>query len=251
MTTHVLVTGAAGAIGSALARGLRARFPAARLSLTDRQGPLLEGLAAELGAEAIVADLSEPGAVPALLARVGDTVDGLVNAAGIMEVRRLETLPWERAAELMQVDLTAPLQLMHALVGALVAAGRPGFVINVTSMAGRVPLQGCTFYGAAKAGLSMASEIARAELAPRGIRVLTVYPGPVSSALEQGARAQYEPARLPQLLPTGDPKQLASRVLDALERGSARVIYPRVYALGYRAALAEHITLGLGPRPIT
>ena len=247
MSDHVLVVGA-GAIGAGIARELRRRRPEVRLTLADLVSA--EGLATEVGGTAIRVDLAAPGAAEGLLDAVGP-IDGLVNAAGVMEVRRFETLPWDRAASLLQIDLMAPLALMQAAVGTWVAAGRPGFVVNVTSMAGRVPLKGCAFYGAAKAGLSMASEIARAELAPRGIRVVTVYPGPVASALEKGARAQYAPGRIAGMAPTGDPAILAVRVLDALERGAPRVVYPRVYGLGYRGGVWDRVALALGPAPAT
>src|SRR5262249_55993956 len=135
-------------------------------------------------------------------------VGGVVSWAGFMEVRRVESLPWARAYELLAVDLVAPLRLMQHCAAGMLERGR-GFVVNVTSMAGRVPLKGCAFYGAAKAGLSMASEIAHAELGRRGVHVLTVYPGPVASALERGARAQYGDTRLAPAIPTGRAESLA------------------------------------------
>jgi short-subunit dehydrogenase len=125
-----------------------------------------------------------------------------------------------------------------------------GFVVNVASMAGRVPLKGCVFYGAAKAGLAMASEIARGELGRRGVRVVTVYPGPVASALERGARAQYGDGALARAVPAGRPDQLARRILDAVERGRARVIYPTLYGLGWLATnTAARFALAAGPDP--
>ncbi|MBI4956486.1 MAG: SDR family oxidoreductase, partial [Myxococcales bacterium] len=176
-------------------------------------------------------------------------LDGLVSSAGLMQVRALERMPWDAAEHLLLVDLVAPLALLHAAAGAMAARGA-GFVVNVSSMAGRVPLKGCAFYGAAKAGLAMASEIAHAELASRGVHVVTVYPGPVRSALEAGARAEYRPGLLTRHVPTGDAPTLARHIVDAVERGRARVVYPAVYALGYRAlGLASRVALRLGPEP--
>src|SRR5262249_29420993 len=141
------------------------------------------------------------------------------------------------------------LRLMHLVVPGMIGRGR-GFVVNVTSMAGRVPLKGCAFYGAAKAGLSIASEITRKELAHRGVRVVTVYPGPVASALERAARAQYAAGVLQRAVPTGRPDALAERILDAIERGRARVIYPAVYELGWHAQnAAAWLALAAGPNP--
>ena len=249
---HVLVTGSSGAIGGAVARALAKRRPRARLTLVDRDAVASERLASELGATAIATDLAATEALPDLVARAEHErgpLEGLVNCAGFMEVRRVEALPWPRAFELLMVDLVAPLRLMQLACAGMIERRR-GFVVNVTSMAGRVPLKGCAFYGAAKAGLSMASEITRVELADRGVQVVTVYPGPVASALERAARAQYGGGLVSRAVPTGRPETLATRILDAVERGRARVIYPALYEVGWHAQnLAAWFALAAGPRP--
>lgn len=247
---HLVVTGSSGAIGGALARALRRRHPAARLTLVDVSEPPSRALEQELGGEVAFAscDLADPAAALRALdearARFGP-VYGLVNCAGFMEVRRFDQLPWSRAAELLAVDLISPLALMHAAVGDMAQAGR-GFVVNVASMAGKVTLPGCAFYGAAKAGLSMASEIARRELAGAGVQVLTVYPGAVASPLESRARDQYGRTLLTRLVPTGEPAALAQKILDALDAGRARVVYPSFYSLGL-LGVASPLALALGP----
>jgi short-subunit dehydrogenase len=247
---HVLVTGTSGAIGGAVARELKKRRPGARLTLVDRVAG--ERLAAELGAAAVVADLARTDELPGLVERAErerGPLDGLVSCAGFMEVRRVESLPWPRAYELLLVDLVAPLRLLHLVAGGMIERRR-GFVVNVTSMAGRVPLKGCAFYGAAKAGLSMASEITRVELKGRGVQVVTVYPGPVASALERAARAQYGGGMLSRAVPAGRPERLARRIVDAVERGRARVIYPALYEVGWHAQnLAAWFALAAGPPP--
>ena len=249
---HVLVTGTSGAIGGAVARELKKRRSGARLTLVDRDAAASERLAAELGAAAVVADLAKTDELPALVERAErerGPLDGLVSCAGFMEVRRVEALPWPRAYELLLVDLVAPLRLLQLVAGGMIERRR-GFVVNVTSMAGRVPLKGCAFYGAAKAGLSMASEITRVELADRGVQVVTVYPGPVASALERAARTQFGGGLVSRAVPTGKPEALATRILDAIERGRARVIYPALYEVGWHAQnLAAWFALAAGPRP--
>ena len=78
-------------------------------------------------------------------------VDVLVNCAGIVwDVRSVAGMPWERAEALLKIDLLAPLRLQHAAPRAVCAA--KAWIVNVSSMAGRVPLKGCAYYGAAKAG---------------------------------------------------------------------------------------------------
>lgn len=252
---HVLITGAAGAIGAALARAMRRAWPAATLALVDREEGPLQALVSELGdATAYVADLRDLDALPALVARIQDNgpLDGLVNCAGIMRVQQLSTWKWDDAQALITIDLLAPLRLQDLVVRGMVERGH-GILVNIASMAGRVPLRGCTYYGAAKAGLAMASEIARAELAGRGVRVVTVYPGPVRSALEAGARADYGGGGLfGKLAPTGDPNELAARIMDALEHDEPRVIYPRLYGVGWTAPnLSAWMTLSYGPPPVS
>lgn len=243
-----MITGAAGAIGAATARAMHVAWPGVRLALVDRVEPT--ALANELGAEAFVADLRDLVSLPLLVERIGP-VDGLVNCAGVMRVRDAATWRWDDGYELLAIDLLAPLQLQQLVLPSMIERGR-GLIINVSSMAGRVPLRGCAYYGAAKAGLAMASEIARADLASRGIQVVTVYPGPVKSALEAGARADYGGAGLfGRFAPTGDPDELARRMLRAITDDEPRVVYPRAYGLGWTAPnLSRWFALAYGPPPV-
>jgi short-subunit dehydrogenase len=252
---HILITGAAGAIGSAIARELRAAHPGARLALLDRDAASIEVLAAGLGnASTHGVDLRDLEALPALIEALSRTapLDGLVNCAGVMRVQGLPSWDWKDAAALIAVDLLAPLRLQDLVVRGMVERGN-GLIINVASMAGKVPLKGCAYYGASKAGLGMASEIARAELSGHGIRVVTVYPGPVHSALEQGAREGYGGGGLfAKLAPTGDPAELARRITVAIDKDEPRVIYPRLYGVGWSATnLSSWIALAYGPPPVS
>ena len=251
---HVVITGAAGAIGSALAHAMRAAWPHAKLALVDRDAAPLARLAAELtDATTHVVDLRDLAALPEMIADIARVapIDGLVNCAGVMKVQQLQSWRWDDAQALLTVDLLAPLRLQDLVVRGMVERGR-GVIVNVASMAGRVPLRGAAYYGAAKAGLAMASEIARADLASHGIRVVTVYPGPVKSALEAGARADYGGGGLlGRLAPSGDPAELARRVMHAIDHDEARVIYPRLYGVGWTATnLSGWLALSYGPPPV-
>lgn len=179
-------------------------------------------------------------------------LDGLVNCAGVMWVRHVATWDWTDAEALLAVDFLAPLRLQDLVVRSMVQRGAHGVVVNIASMAGKVPLKGCTYYGASKAGLAMASEIARADLAPHGIRVVTVYPGPVKSPLEQGARDAYGGGGVfGRFAPTGDPDELARLIARAIENDEPRVIYPRLYRVGWSAPnAASWFALSYGPPPV-
>jgi short-subunit dehydrogenase len=166
-----------------------------------------------------------------------------------MEVRSLATTPWPVAEALLHIDLVSPLRLMSLLVPAMIER-RHGVVVNVASMAGVTPLRGVSFYGAAKAGLAMASEIAHLELARHGVHVVTVYPGPVRSALEQRARGQYVDSPLARLAPTGDPEVLGRRIVEACAARRSRVVYPALYDLASRVpTLASRFTRAFSPSP--
>jgi short-subunit dehydrogenase len=251
---HILVTGAAGAIGGACARALASAAPRARLTLTDKDEAGARALARALGTRAreYAWDLERPDDVPAAYREATDgeaPVDVLVNCAGIMELRTFAGTSWELGGGLLSIDLLSPLRLMTLAIPAMRAAGG-GIVVNLASLAGLLPIRGSSYYGAAKAGLAMASEVARIELAPFGVHVLTVYPGPIASGLERRARAQVRGNWMARNLPVGDADALAARIVQAAERGSPRVVYPTLYVAAHQAiGLTRRITERLSPDP--
>lgn len=250
---HILVTGAAGAIGSALSRQFAERFPSARLTLTDVADGPLSALAQELGstAHAVRWDLTQVDALPAqweAMRKERGAVDVLINCAGIMDILSISGTGWERGSRILAVNLLAPLRLVDLAVADM---QRGACMINISSMAGRVPIKGCSYYGAAKAGIAMASEIAHAELKSRGIHVMTVYPGPVYSGLEAHARSQVKQGMISRFIPTGKPEGIAKEILKAYEKDTARVIYPAVYGVAHALnAIAAWVTANVSPEPL-
>lgn len=245
---RAVLTGASGAIAGALADELRRASPDATLVLVDRDEAGLRDAARRLGGPVELRpwDLARPVDEAEVTAAL-DGADLLVNAAGVMEVVSLVGADLATMERLLAIDLTSPLRLLHAAARTMSAAGE-GTIVNVSSMAGVLPLRGCAYYGAAKAGLAMASEIARLELAPRGVHVLTVYPGPVRSGLEQRAREQFGRSLATKLMPTGDPRTLAKLVVEACRRRAPRVVYPRAYAAGERLPrVGRWVTSWLSP----
>ncbi len=235
---HILITGAAGAIGSALADQFRSHHPDAILTLVDLNPEALETVANEHNANAEVCDLTDIDALPAwwdaLVNRHGP-VDVLINCAGIMDIMTLAGTGWERGKRSMDINYIAPMRLMDLALPDMIEQCR-GCVINISSMAGRVPIRGCSYYGGAKAGLGMASEIARLDLKKDGVNVVTVYPGPVYSGLESHARNQIKRGAVSRYIPTGQPEVLAERIYRTFHKGGARVIYPDIYSLAKQVA---------------
>lgn len=230
---HILITGAAGAIGGALAEVFRQQHPDTRLTLVDYNAAALEERARPLGAETSVCDLTDLEALPDWWQSVvdaGGPVDVLINCAGIMDIMTLAGTGWERGRRILDINFMAPMRLMDLAAPAMLEAGR-GCIINVASMAGRVPIRGCSYYGSAKAGIGMASEIARMDMKDQGVNVITVYPGPVYSGLESHARGQVSKGPVAKHIPTGTPETLAERVYGAFRKNRPRVIYPDVYNL--------------------
>ena len=182
------MTGAAGGIGRATAATLAAR--GARVLATDRDGAPLLPLQRLLGAESFAADLSRAGDVDALLAWAGDRVDVLVNNAGFGRYERLPDVEAARTAELLSVDLEAPIRLTAGLMAPMVRRGS-GHIVNVASIAGWVGVAREAVYSAAKGGLIAFSESLRYELAGTGVGVIVVVPAAVATGFFEASGRAY------------------------------------------------------------
>ncbi len=230
---HCLITGASSGIGEGLARYL-AGF-GWKLTLAARRLEKLDALAESLSCETFVrqTDVSQFDDLKPLIDDAESAlgpIDVLVNNAGVQYVEPTLGVTVERVERLFDVDLVAPLALIHHATPAMVKRGR-GSVVNITSMAGISHTPGMCHYNAAKAGLSAASESLRVELAPTGVHVITVYPGPVTTPMEQVAREAMGDSAAVKYVPTGTTEGLAKLIYKAINRRKARVVYPRVYGL--------------------
>jgi short-subunit dehydrogenase len=110
---------------------------------------------------------------------------------------------------------------------------KAGCLVNVASLAALAPTPYMIAYNASKSGLAAASEALRHELRGTGVHVLTVYPGPVHTPMADASYARYTERGGAQanLLPTGTPEALARRIVGAVERRRARLVYPSIYQL--------------------
>jgi NAD(P)-dependent dehydrogenase (short-subunit alcohol dehydrogenase family) len=192
---RVLITGAASGIGRALAEA--AARDGARLVLTDRNEPLLKEVATELtaaGADlalvraADVTDLSQVQALAAAVHAEGGSVDVVMNVAGIAAwgtVDRLEHRHWQ---SMIDVNLMGPIHVIECFVPAMIAAGRGGHLVNVSSAAGLLGLPWHAPYSATKFGLRGLSEVLRFDLRPHRIGVTLVCPGGVATPLTDTVR---------------------------------------------------------------
>jgi NAD(P)-dependent dehydrogenase (short-subunit alcohol dehydrogenase family) len=180
-----LVTGASRGIGAAAARALD--HAGARVALVARGREGLLVLARQLDHDplVVVADLSEGGA-PAAVARQAlaalGAVDILVNNAAT--AARLATVDTDAALidELLAVNVRAPLLLIAALVASMTERGR-GSIVNLSSVSGLVGTPRRAAYAASKGAVDAATRSLAIELGPSGIRVNSVAPGVVDTAL--------------------------------------------------------------------
>lgn len=190
-----LITGAAGAIGSAAARLLSQA--GARLVLADMVRDPTEDLSRELGGLAVQADLSDPGAVSGMAASVLDQVgriDILVNNAGALNNAKIATTTLEEWHRVQGINVDAAFLLSQAFLPGMRAA-RWGRVINLSSYAAKSGgLTAGTAYSVSKAAMiGLTFSIAR-EVAGEGVTANAIAPAYVMSPMvsEQLTDAQRQ-----------------------------------------------------------
>ncbi len=182
----VVLTGATGGIGRCIAQALASA--GARLLLIGRDGAALEALSGALPVSSqahmhLVADLRQPQereSIAALCAEV--QVDILINNAGAGKFALLEHSESDAIAALIDLNLTAPIQLTRLLLPLL--KSRPeAAVINIGSALGSIGYPGYSVYSASKFGLRGFSEALRREVSDSHVRVLHLAPRATRTAL--------------------------------------------------------------------
>jgi short-subunit dehydrogenase len=213
----VLLTGATGGLGHAIAEALAARGTS--LVLSGRREEALDELARSLSGEhrVVVADLSEDGAAERLAAAVGQ-VDGLVANAGLPGTGRIESFSPEETKRALRVNLEAPMMLARELAPGMRERG-DGHLVFVSSLSGKAPSPRSAIYAATKFGLRGFALCLRADLAGTGVGVSLVVPGFIREAgmfADSGAKP-------PPGMGTSTPEDVGAAVVKAIERDKVEV----------------------------
>ena len=209
---HVLVVGATGGLGSALARTLAA--DGARLSLSGRDAERLAALAGELGPAVLTttaADLVDPAAPGRIVdaAVAAAPLDVVVFAAGVVAFGTVTELDDDTLDELVLVNLLAPVRLVRAAAAHL---GRGAAIVNLSAVVADTPLPGMAAYAASKAGLTAFDRAAARELRRAGVRVLDARP----PHTETGLATRPVAGTAPRLGEGKQPQDVAARIVAAL-----------------------------------
>lgn len=235
----VLLTGATGGIGQAIAQAVADR--GGRLIVTGRRGDMLEELAAEYGGRAVVVDLAERADVTRLIEEVGD-VDIVIANAALPASGALDSFTVNEIDRALDVNLRAPIVLAREFAPRMAAQGR-GHLLFMSSILGKSAMTGSAVYSATKYGLRGFSAALRADLRESGVGVSVVFPGMVREA---GMFADTK-VDLPPGAGTSSPQEVAAAVVSAIEknRGEVDVAPLSVRAMSMVAGVAPEFAAGL------
>ena len=185
----VLVTGASSGIGLAVAREAARRGH--RVFASARRP---ETLAGEAGFRTLRLDVTEPGAAARAVAEIlglEGRLDALVNNAGYAQYGATEDVSAEQWRAQYDVAVFGAIETIRAALPALRAA-RDGTIVNMSSVGGKVTVPFAAPYCSAKHALESISDSLRVELAPFGIRVAVVEPGPVDTRFDERALTEVD-----------------------------------------------------------
>jgi len=236
-----LITGGSSGMGLEFARGLAAR--GYDLLLVSNREDQLASASAELSAEfpvkvrTIFQDLAQPKAADELYSRCaseGILPDVLVNDAGMFFFKELEVADLDKVQAMLDLHVNTVTR-MCLLFGSAMKERGSGYILNVSSMAARLPVPGITVYSASKAYLRSFGRSLSYELKPYGVRMTTVCPAAIATPLYR-----LDPKLMKLGIRIGlirTPRWLVRRSLRAMYRGR-RVLSPAFMNVWLPAVIA-------------
>jgi len=217
-----LVTGASSGIGRATA--LELGRAGCELVVSSDEEELLTDLARELGAAALVADLSLPGAAGELARAalaVHERVDVLVNAAGIGLYRPVVDTSPQEVGRVLAVNAGSPIELTSALLPGMLER-RHGHIVNVGSIVAHTGRKNEAVYAASKGALALFTESLRFELHGSGVGASLVSPAVVDTRFFERRGVPYDRRRPAPIAA----ERVARAVLEAIRRDRAEIVLP-------------------------
>ena len=211
-----MVTGASGGIGRHIAKQLAEA--GARLTLAARDRDALESLG--IDATVVSADLRDAEAGRTIVAAAlaaNNTLDGLVNAAGVVAFGSLADTSDEVIEDLFLTNVLGPLWLMRAAIPALTESR--GFIANISAVVAEQPLAGMAAYAASKAALTAADRALTRELRAAGITVTDARP----PHTETGLADRPISGTAPRLREGLRPEDVARRIVTAIIVGEREI----------------------------
>ncbi|MBK8177799.1 MAG: SDR family oxidoreductase [Planctomycetes bacterium] len=216
---RVIITGGSQGIGRAIALAFARR--GARVAIAARSSDRLDEVVAEidrLGGKGcpLQMDVTEDGAIEGAVYRAVEHCDGvidvLVNNAGIFDVQPFDKQSPAGWRRMLDVNLTGPFLVTREVIDSMFASPR-GHIFNIASEAARRGFEGNSAYCASKYGLRGFGDAIRLELAPRKIRVSTVYPGATDTTIFDKLPGTWDRSRM------NKPEDVAAVVLAAYDAG--------------------------------
>lgn len=206
-------------------------------------------------------DVDDDASVAAVFDEHADSIDVLVNNAGLYSIDAIEDESIEQMQRVMQTNFFGAVRCVKQVLPAMRRRGS-GFIVNVTSIAGRVAFFGTAVYCASKFALEAFSESLAQEVAGHGIRVALVEPGIIDTAMATTNLPQYDPGtiyphgrRIHAFFRNPDkpaaPADLVSRKIQQLIEGDdPRLRHPvgpdMLPLLGWRLSLSDEEWIRLG-----
>ncbi|WP_280312053.1 SDR family NAD(P)-dependent oxidoreductase [Nocardia abscessus] len=212
---RVLFPGGGRGSGGATAAALAGK--GALVLLADVDEPAADAAAAAIGATAFELDVRSRDQWDAVVAAVGG-VDVLINNAGVMPAGAFLEEPDAVGRATLDINVWGLIHGMRSVAPGMIERGR-GHIVNVASLAGKVPIPGLAVYNASKFAAVGLSAATRLEFAAHGVSVSCVLPSAVRTRLSSGLRLGHG-------MPTVDPEDVAAAILRTCATRKAEVAVP-------------------------
>jgi len=210
-----VVTGAGGGIGGEVVKKLLAS--GARVAAVDLRQEGLDSLKGAVGDKASslslhalnITEREAVSALPEAVIAAHGAIDGLINCAGIIQpFVKVNDLDYDAIERVMNVNFFGTLYMVKAFLPVLLA--RPeGYVLNVSSMGGFLPVPGQSVYGASKAAVKLLTEGLYAELLTTSVHVSVVFPGATNTKITENSHVSMPGAS------SASTKDLSASMLSA------------------------------------